>query len=73
MTRAESRDWLAAVNPGGLRTQCGFTLRTVADAAGTTFGTVWKWEQGITTPTGAAGAAYCRIVAGLARHLEVTW
>lgn len=73
MTHAETGEWLSAVNPAGLRVQCGFTLRMIAAAAGTTFGTVWKWEQGIAVPTGRPGAAYCRIVAGLARHAEVTW
>lgn len=62
---------LAEIDAGGLRARAGITLRTVSEAVGVGFGTVWRWENRMCTPTGAKGEAYLRFVAGLARHEAV--
>lgn len=72
-TRAGRREWLAAARPAALRARCGITLRVIAAALGVCPMTVWRWENGELAPNGAPGTAYCRVIAGLARHLEVTW
>lgn len=71
----ERRAWLAESNAAAIRVACGFTLRTIAAAAGTDKTTIHKWESGrpVRRQQGMrAFARYCRIIAGLARHLEVS-
>jgi len=53
------------------RVRCGIPLRAMAVALGVCFSTIARWENGQNTPTGPRGAAYLRVIAGLARHLEV--
>lgn len=64
---------LAAMSPGTLRRAAGITQQTIADALGVSRMAVSTWETGARRPSGEAGAAYCRFIAGLARHAEVTW
>lgn len=71
MSRAQRFAWLAAIQPGTVRVRCGFTIRTIARAVGVGYGTVWKWEAGRTCPASPEGEAYCRVIAALARHLEI--
>jgi DNA-binding transcriptional regulator YiaG len=70
--RAGRREWLASVGAGTVRVRCGFTLATIGAALGVYPMTVQRWETGSRVPTGAQGEAYCRVIAGLARHLEAT-
>jgi DNA-binding XRE family transcriptional regulator len=65
------RQWLAAVNPAAARVACGLSLAVVAEALEVVPMTVWRWEIGRQSPKGKAGISYCRVIAGLARHLEV--
>lgn len=66
------RDWLLAVGAGEVRRACGISQRTVAAALGVSQAAVCTWERGAKVPAGPAGIAYCRVIAGLIRHLEVT-
>ena len=61
------------MRPAEVRRACGISQAAIAAALGVTTAAVSTWETGHNGPSGDAGAAYCRIVAGLARHLEVTW
>ena len=63
--------WLAAVDAAGVRRACGITQQAIATALGIPHTYVHHWETGRSGPSGEAGAAYCRVIAGLLRHLEV--
>jgi len=63
--------WLAAVDAAAVRVRCGIGLRALAAGIGVPYSTVWNWDTRTRVPTGAGGARYCRVIAGLARHLEV--
>lgn len=63
--------WLATVRPGDARRACGIRQATIAAALGVSHVAVHYWETGRKGPSGEARAAYCRVVAGLLRHLEV--
>jgi DNA-binding transcriptional regulator YiaG len=66
------RAWLDMVDPRLARSRCGISQATVARALGVTKAAVNHWESGHRkTPSGKAGEAYCRVIAGLARHLEI--
>jgi DNA-binding XRE family transcriptional regulator len=65
------RDWLLEIGAGEIRRACGISQGTAAAALGVSQFTVSAWETGLRAPVSEAGAAYCRVVAGLARHLEV--
>ena len=71
MTNAEVRAYLLAVDAAAVRVRAGITLGTIAVALGVSRSHVWKWENRAHFPNGTRGAAYCRIIAGLARHLEI--
>lgn len=71
MTNAEIRSLMASVDPGSVRVRAGFTIETIAEACGTVFCQVWRWENRRRHPSGPAGARYARIIQGLARHLEI--
>lgn len=49
-----------------LRLNAGLSLREVADALGTSHGTVWLWERGQRVPRGAAALAWAALLADLA-------
>lgn len=72
MTHSQITRLLAATDPAGLRGRAGITLATIAAALGVTKTAVCQWEHGMRSPRGAAGAAYARFIAGLARHEAVT-
>jgi hypothetical protein len=70
--------WLGDAGPREARMACGVSCSTVSRALGLPKATVSNWERRIReAPKGAAGAAWCRVVAGFLRHLEVaaqpTW
>lgn len=72
LTSRQRADWLRSVDPGLVRARCGVSFRAIARACGVAGpAVVYRWETGSTVPQGAAGAAYCRIIRGLANHLEV--
>jgi DNA-binding transcriptional regulator YiaG len=58
---------IAGVDLAGVRRACGITQETVAAALGVSRRTVSAWEHRQWGPT----EAYCRVIAGLQRHLEV--
>lgn len=64
--------WIAAVDAAAIRRACGVSQATVANALGISQPVISSWEHGAKRPSGAKGDAYCRVIAGLARHLEVT-
>lgn len=70
-TLAARRDWLLDAGAADLRRQAGISAQTVATALGVSQVTVCYWETGRRVPVSDAGAAYCRFIAGLARHEEV--
>jgi DNA-binding XRE family transcriptional regulator len=63
------RDWLLDIGAGEIREACGISQRTMAAALGVSQATVCFWETGRSAPRSPAGAAYCRVIAGLLRHL----
>ncbi len=74
----ERADQLAAMDLRGTRVACGITLPAIAAALSRAAGqhvpasTVQRREaHHRVTPRGAAGAAYWRVISGLAAHLEV--
>ena len=69
-TAYERQDWLADVGAAGVRRACGISQVTVARALGVSQAAVCHWETGRRAPLGPAGVAYCRVIAGLLRHLE---
>lgn len=69
--RLPRAEWLARAEPAALRVACGLTLGTLSAALGVPKQSIWRWETGQRTPRGAAGARYCRVIEGLARHMEV--
>jgi hypothetical protein len=71
VTGGEVRAYLTGVDAGAARVRNGVTLATVAAALGCRKDQVWRWENRRSAPRGTRGAAYCRVVAGLLRHLEV--
>ena len=71
MTNLELRAFLAAHDLRALRRACGFRASTVAAALGIGPRKVTGWESGRLTPHGGLGERYARVVAGMARHLEV--
>lgn len=73
MTNSDIRAFLAGCDPRAARTGCGITQAVIAAAVGCTRRTVGHWERRVSTPSGALGARYCRIIAGFQRHLAVTW
>lgn len=62
---------LATARPADARRACGIRQVTIAAALGVSHVAVHSWETGRKGPSGEAAAAYCRVVAGLLRHLEV--
>ena len=70
-TYAGRREWVTGMHAADVRARCGIPQQAIATALGVTDVSVSKWERGLVVPTGRAGDAYCRVVAGLARHLEV--
>lgn len=62
---------LAGLRPAEARRACGIRQATIAEALGVDKSTVGCWERGRHGPSGTAGDAYCRVIAGLMRHLEV--
>jgi DNA-binding XRE family transcriptional regulator len=66
---AARRDWLLDVDAAGARRRAGISQQTVARALGVSQAAVCMWETGRRVPYGARGTAYCRVVAGLLRHL----
>jgi len=70
-SNAERCAWLSGISPRDVRLDCGIRAATVAEALGVARSTVHKWETGALRPYGPAGVAYCRIIAGLMRHLAV--
>lgn len=71
-TRAR-KAWLAGVDLRGARVECGISRAAVARALDVSYSAVVGWERGRSAPRGERGIAYCRVVAGMLRHLEVTW
>jgi DNA-binding transcriptional regulator YiaG len=67
----ERADRLAAMDLPGIRLRCGITASALAAGLGVHRSTVGKWETGQRKPGGPAGAAYWRVIAKLAAHLEV--
>jgi DNA-binding transcriptional regulator YiaG len=73
MTNAELRAFLACYDLRALRRGCGITRTAMAAGLGVGRCRVRDWETGRTSPCGPDAARYARVVAGMARHLEVTW
>lgn len=71
MTNAEIRAFAATASPGEVRRRAGITLATLGRALGVNFSTISHWETGRSVPSGPKAAAWCRVIAGLRRHLEV--
>jgi hypothetical protein len=64
--------WLNVVGPRYARQACGISAATIARAIGADNSMVGRWERrSREVPRGTVGEAYCRVVAGLLRHLEV--
>lgn len=59
------------MEPAWVRKQNGISLAVMGKAFNVSHRTVWQWEKGIYFPREPLGSAYCRVIAGLARHLEV--
>lgn len=71
---AERLAWLRAAGPADIRITARVPLQAIADALGVDLVTINKWERGgrMRRIQGSrAFAGYCRVIAGLARHLEV--
>lgn len=66
----DRRDWLLDIGAQAVRCECGITQRTMASALGVSTAAVSLWENGLRVPFGPKAIAYCRVIAGLARHLE---
>jgi DNA-binding transcriptional regulator YiaG len=73
MTNAELRAFLARHDLRALRRGCGITLRTMGAGLGICWPRIQAWETGRYLPRGPEAVRYARVVAGMARHLEVTW
>jgi transcriptional regulator with XRE-family HTH domain len=73
VTGLEARAFLRSADLGGVRQRCRISQRTVASALGVTQNAIWRWENGLGFPRGATAERYARVIAGLQRHLEVTW
>ena len=73
MTGGEARAFLRTADLGGARQRCGISERTMARGLGVTRNAVWRWEQRVNFPRGASAGRYARVIAGLQRHLEVSW
>lgn len=65
------REWLLDIGAADLRRLAGISQQTIASALGVSAVAVGFWESGRRVPASAAGAAYCRVIAGLARHAEI--
>ncbi|HEY2087880.1 MAG TPA: helix-turn-helix transcriptional regulator [Mycobacterium sp.] len=65
------RDWLEDIGAAEVRRLCGISQQTIAEALGVSQVAVCLWETGRRVPLGRAGAAYCRVIRALARHLAV--
>lgn len=60
---------VAGVDLAGVRQACGITQDTMAAGLGVGRTTVVAWERRTNRPS----EGYCRVIAGLLRHLAVTW
>lgn len=69
-TALARRDWLLEIGAAEVRRACGISQRTLATALGVSQVSVHAWETGKNAPVSRAGAAYCRVIAGLIRHLD---
>jgi DNA-binding transcriptional regulator YiaG len=67
----DRRDWLTDADAAEIRRACGFSQRTMRTALGIPRATFSRWERGQNAPSGAEGDAYCRVMAALARHLQI--
>lgn len=70
-TQRERAGWLRHASPREVRRACGIPGPAIAEALRVNVSTVYVWERLEHAPQGAQGDAYCRIIAGLRRHLEV--
>ena len=72
MTHAEAIAYLRSADPGAIRVRTGTPLYAIAAALGVSRQAVWTWETRRVRPKGGMAQRYCRIIQGLARHLEIT-
>lgn len=73
MASREIRDLAASCDRRGLRVRAGIRQRTIAAALGTSQATISGLERSWRYPRSELGRAYARVIAGLARHEQVTW
>ena len=67
LSRRHGAAWLGGVDLRAVRQACGITQETMAAALGVSRPAVSSYENRSRRPP----AAYCRVIAGLMRHLEV--
>jgi DNA-binding transcriptional regulator YiaG len=68
---AAVRALLDSADPAYLRERAGIRATRIGVALGVSCGTVRGWELRRHVPSGRYAFRYARIVAGLARHLEI--
>ena len=67
----DRKDWLLDADAAEIRRACGFSQRTMRTALGIPRATFSRWERGQNAPSDTEGSAYYRVMAALARHLEI--
>jgi hypothetical protein len=72
MTYAEIRALLRAVDPQSVRRQAGISVAVIAAALAVPEWQVRQWERRRRPPRGLIAYGYARVIAGLARHLEIS-
>jgi DNA-binding transcriptional regulator YiaG len=71
MTYFEIRSLLSAIDPQAVRRQAGISVAVMAAALGVPEWKVGQWERRRRPPRGLVAYSYTRVIAGLARHLEI--
>ncbi len=64
---ARARRYATSGDGGRIRAAASLSLHEVADAAGCSVTTVWRWERGERAPRGAAAVAWARLLNDLQR------
>lgn len=71
MTNLQIRQLAASLDLEAIRYACGISCRRIALALGVPTSVVWRYEHGVTVPSGLLGIRYMRIMLALRNHLEV--
>lgn len=71
MTNLEMRDLAGTLDLAAIRRACGISCRRIAVALGVRTCVIWRYERGVTVPSGALGIRYLRIVAAMRNHAEI--